>query len=1228
MRWGWGLFLGLLGLALLLGFPPLLKGAVEGGLALLGFRGEVREVRGHLLWGLRLKGVRLEGQGLALEAEEVDLAYDLLGLFRRELPLSLGLRKAVVRPTWEALVPEGGGPPPAFRFLFQSLRLEDVAVELPRGERLFLPPLRLTLLGENPYRFLARLPGGSFQGEARALSPDLAAWEVGFSGEVRGLSFFYEGLKGGRLSGALRLGPQGVFGEAEVREGAVEVVGFPLEGVEGTLRLEGGRVEARLRGRGLEGPVAATAEVDLKAPRYRFLVEGRPSLRALALHYGLALPVEGDGRLVLEGEGWEALRLQGAFQGEGRLLGEPFRHQGTLSFREVFALEARVEGRLFDRTYTLEAGLEGGRYWGRYRDSLGSALALFGEGGRYEGEGRAAWPKPLEGLAAVRFQGEGSRYRVVVEGPGARLPLFPPLDLSGEVVGEGERVSGRVGPLTLAGTWGDLALRLRPTPLLVGQVEGEGRLEGGRLLADLRYASPYAAFPVRVRQGEGAFFLESPYGEGSYRGGVFALRLEGLPLRLLEEARLYGEAVYREGALSGALRLEGRALEARARLRGLAADLEGRLSTPLGTLPLSGAYDPEAGLRLLAGGLRLTYREALRLAGEAALGGFRLRADLAYGEGFSGWASLEGPLGLRGRLWGEGGRLLLALSGPVEGEGEVFPGLALSGRILPPWPEGLAIPPLAFRLTREALELPGVGRVELSGRYPFLLDLPFRYRGVEGRLRAQGDLEGGSVALSTPFGALRGAGAWRALALEGSGDLPALGPWTLKGEADLFALAYRGEAALPRAGLVLELSGKGAALRFTGEAPGLALAGGYGEGLALSLSARGYDLAPFGLPARLWGDWGLEGGRLRVETPYGQAVLEGTALLRARLFLKGPYLEGEGEVFPEGLSLRFSGRYRASGVAVEGKGEGGGPWGALRFRLAGEARVPYLEPLPFRGEVEVADGVRYRLQGPLALEGEGAGYRGSFPSPSGEVLGKGLSSRSATPGGRWPWRRGRCASPSPRWPPWPRPSASPSPGRRGGGSPSRGRARGRPGFASLGSPSRPATGARPSPSSFRGGRRGFPGTGGEGTLRASSGFPGRGGSAWGRRFRGGWATGAWSFPSRGPGGRWPWRPASPRRAWGPPGPRPAWTWPPSGARAGWRTPRPTPRGRGASALREAATSFGGASEASPTSGRRGLSAWWERGLRRCFPGRRPWPSGRPTGRGLPSPSGARGRSWA
>lgn len=102
--------------------------------------------------------------------------------------------------------------------------------------------------------------------------------------------------------------------------------------------------------------------------------------------------------------------------------------------------------------------------------------------------------------------------------------------------------------------------------------------------------------------GGGAFFLESPYGEGSYRGGVFALRLEGLPLRLLEEARLYGEAVYREGALSGALRLEGRALRARARLRGLAADLEGRLSTPWEPSPFPGPTTPRRACASSPGG--------------------------------------------------------------------------------------------------------------------------------------------------------------------------------------------------------------------------------------------------------------------------------------------------------------------------------------------------------------------------------------------------------------------------------------------------------------------------------------------------------------------------------------------------------------------------------------------------------------------------------------------------
>ncbi len=167
MRRGFLLLLGFALLLLLLAWPSLLRLAVERGLVLAGFKGQVQEVRGHLLLGLRLRGVVLKGEGLALEAEEVRLGYDLLGLLRKELPVSLVVRGAKVRPTWEALIPEKPGPPPAIRVVFRQLRLEETQVELPKGERLFLPPVRLTLLGENPYTFVARLPGGSFQGEAR-----------------------------------------------------------------------------------------------------------------------------------------------------------------------------------------------------------------------------------------------------------------------------------------------------------------------------------------------------------------------------------------------------------------------------------------------------------------------------------------------------------------------------------------------------------------------------------------------------------------------------------------------------------------------------------------------------------------------------------------------------------------------------------------------------------------------------------------------------------------------------------------------------------------------------------------------------------------------------------------------------------------------------------------------------------------------------------------------------
>ncbi|WP_243027188.1 translocation/assembly module TamB domain-containing protein [Thermus albus] len=983
MRWGLLLLLGvLLALGLLLAWPPLLRMAVERGMALAGFRGEVREVGGHLLLGLRLKGVRLQGEGVALEAEEVRLGYDLLGLLRKELPLSLAIRRARITPTWEALFPEKPGPPPAIRTIFRQLRLEEVQVELPKGKRLFLPPLRLTLSGENPYAFLARLPGGSFQGEAKALAPDLSAWEVGYRGEVRGLSFFYEGLKGGRVSGVFRLLPSGVEGEGQVEGGVVELVGFTLTQVAGPIRLREDRVEAELRGMGLEGPLSARAEVDLKGERYRFSLEGRPTLPALARHYRLSLPVEGDGTLWLEGEGWDQIRVQGRFMGEGRLLGEPFRHRGTLSFDRVFRLQAEAEGKLFDRTYRLALGLVGGEYGASLEDSLGSRLSLRGWGNRTEAQGQVAWPKPLEGLAQVAFRSQGIQWQAEVRSPGVTLALFQALDLSGEVRGEGDRVSGRLGPVTLFGTWSDLALHLAPTPLTVGGLEGKGRLLGGRLRASLRYNSPYTAFPLEVWQEAGAYRFQTPYGEGVYRGGALALSLRGLPIRALEEFRLSGHALYREGGLSGKLSLRGRYLEAEGSLRRLGAEVQGRVRTPLGELPFAGAYDPEPGLVLRAQDLFLRYRRGVSLKGRAELGPLTLWADLAWDGGFRGQARVETPW-VAGVLQGKGGRLVLAeMKGYAQGEGEVYPELRIAGRLLPPWPEGLEVPPLPFHLDRRGLEVEGVGRLDFAERFPFHLDLPWSYRGLSGGFQAVGTLEGGRLALSLPYGRLEALGAWRDLRVRGQGEVPHLGKVEVAGSADLLRLSYRAQARLGKPTLTLSLVGQGAGLRFLGQAPGLRILGGYEKGLSLLLQAEGFDLSPWGLPARVTGTWGTRGGRLQLESPYGEALLTGEEPLRARVRFRGPFVWGEARISPEGLFLKVEGAYGEEGVGVRLAGEGGGPWQALSLGFSGEAHLPYLGSLPLKGRVWTEEGRwRYQVQGPLFLEGEGLAYRGGFALP-------------------------------------------------------------------------------------------------------------------------------------------------------------------------------------------------------------------------------------------------------
>ncbi len=978
-----------LGVGFLFGFPPFLHFATEKALPLLGFSGTVQSVRGHLLFGLRLEGVDLASKDLRLQAKRLWVSYDLLGLLRRELPLGLRLEGARLEPTWEALIPEAKPPPSAVRAVVRSLVLRDVEVALPKGRRLLLPPLRLTVSGENPYRFLARLPGGSLQGEARALDKAFTSWEVGYQGEVRALAFYYPEVLGGRAEGVWRVGPSGVVGENRLRGGRLRLVGFEISEVEGPVAFKDDRVLARLKGVGLQGPVEAQAEVDLKASRYRFQVQARPSLPALARHFRLALPVEGQGVLHLRGEGWERLHLEGAYRGGGRFLGQPLTLSGGLGFDGVFWLKGQAESRYLDRAYRVRLDLRGGRYQARLEDALGSRVTLFGEGVRTRAQGEVVWPRPLQGRARVVFQSEGDAWRARVESPGVGLVLTRGLDLSGSLEGKGNQVKGRLGPVGLSGSWDALQLFLAPTPLSVGSLKGEGRLQRGRLEARLSYDSPYAAAPLRLWQaGGGEVFLEAPGALGVYKDGVFRLDFQGFPVEVGDRFLVFGRAVYQK-ALSGTLRVEGRYAEARLDLFTLGARIRGEVRTPLGARPFSGVYD-EKGLRLFSEGLSVTYaspQEGLRVRGGMALGGVRLQADFGYREGFWGWASLDFPPYQRLLLLGEGKRVRAEARGLLEGRGEVYPRLRLSGRVN--WGlEGLELPPLAFALDPGGVRLyasqgDGLRRVgEVRPDGGFSARIAGRYRGEGFALEAAGGLGQGRILLSTRYGKVRAEGPWRSLALSGRLFLPYLGEGRLAGNLNLPAL--RPQALLTFPQVRLSVRGEGGRLRFTfsglgGRAWG---AGFYDGRLRYAAFFNEADLGSFGLPLRLSGRFEDTGGRLKASSPYGQALLEGKGPLSARVFLDTLYATGEGELGPEGarLSLHLKPPFQGT-LSLEG------PWRALA--LKGEGRVESgVGPLPFTLWAGLEEGqLRYRVRGPLTLEGEGASYQGVLHLPF-EALGR------------------------------------------------------------------------------------------------------------------------------------------------------------------------------------------------------------------------------------------------
>ncbi len=959
MRRLWPLLLLLL--LLLPGLPPLLGYGVLRALPALGLSGRVGRVSGYALFGLTLADVDLKGRGFRLKAKRVRLDYQLLGLLAGKLPVAVALNDAELELDWATLLeggPAGGaGPAP----VLTGLGLENVRLRLGEDRGLMLPALALEVAGRGPYRILGRLAGVPVSGRF-FLRPRP---ELEFSIPVAALRYWYPGAEGGTLAGRLWSEKGRLRGRAALEDGAFRVVGFSLTAVRGTLSLEGDRVRAELRGRGLEGPVSGRVSLDLAKPGYRFTVEAEPRWRALARHFGVELPLAGSGRLELAGSGWEDLKLSGRFSGRPALLGYPLETEGTLAYDGTFRLEARSRGRFYDRAVALGFALEGERWALKLTDEKGSRLAVSGRGDRGEGGGRLVLPSPLVGEAVLEAGIEGASWRVRVRSEGVRLPLAKPFSLSGELAGTGDRVAGRLGPLDLGGRWSDLALTLRPLPLAVGEVAGRGGYRAGKLFATLRYRSPYAAFPVEVRQDGAAFRFQSPYGEGAYQNGRFSLAVRGLPLSLGEPLWLSGTAAWEGAGWRGRFELSGAHLRAEGRLSGREAAFSGALFGPYGPLSFRGRAGPD-GVRVAGDGFRLTLAGGrAAFLGAVRYGPLALEGALSRsGKGYRGRVRVETPW-VRGLVYGEGMRLLARLHGVADLAGELWPNLRLAGATRPLRLGPIEVPALPLRLTKDRVAL-GAGWVDLDARR-LSLSVPFRYAGREGRLSVAGDFARGRARLEAPDLEASAEGPWGALTLVGVS--PTTG-FRLRGTLDATRLDYRLRLVHPGVEGALVVRGRGANAGYAGRLR----AGGTlelsGENAAFRLVAKGFSLAPFGLPGEVSGRLAYAGGLsgdLKLETPYGALSAAGQGTLSLRV--EGPFFEGEGAASPGGLTLDLRSRH---------------PWVAGRVRLgldakgvwaggSGVYRVPYLAREGWRFSLA---GSRWRLRGPLEVSGEGLAFDG------------------------------------------------------------------------------------------------------------------------------------------------------------------------------------------------------------------------------------------------------------
>lgn len=339
-------------------------------------------IEGNAWRGLTLRDPRVATVGAELWAEQVRLRWFLPSLLVGELPLrveaaGLGgwLRFSELDLARWAASGSGAGSTMAVRPRLDALDLQGAAIEL-LDVPFTLPSFTVERLGAAiddgggiRAELTLRTAEGSLDGVVRGALGDPELHIELLRGDAMVAHHWWDGVRGGELSGEMRWGPSGADGRFQLSDGALEAFGMEVDGLHGPLAWLGSRVQTALVGQGLGGQVTAQGEVDWSVDRW--WAEGDvdvPLTEASAalleyLDVGY-LPTATEGRVSgsLSFEGWTSVSMTGELRiEEGRYLGEALESPTlALSYQAGGGLAVEASGRWGQGPFALSARPQAG----------------------------------------------------------------------------------------------------------------------------------------------------------------------------------------------------------------------------------------------------------------------------------------------------------------------------------------------------------------------------------------------------------------------------------------------------------------------------------------------------------------------------------------------------------------------------------------------------------------------------------------------------------------------------------------------------------------------------------------------------------------------------------------------------------------------------------------------------------------------------------------------------